>query len=203
MRYTDRTQFTYDPALNTIADTAIALRLHDEYIRKYSPAPNPPKFFEVDRGDGAVDPMWQMPVGANVNFTRELELPAINIFKTQTFKPKVKFDSFPTDRVTTRRDQFWLSNLSLQAADYMPMRGDQVYWNGYRHGITLVIVPPESYWGQTGVWLGLVVECEILGAKVDTPVAQLATPVPAETAPAAPPVAPMPNPWFPFDGSRR
>ena len=200
MRYNDRRQFVYDPKLNALGDTRIALALHDEYISRYSPQPDKPVFFEVNRGASAVDPMWQAPVGHTILFHRELPLSAINRFQTQTFRPKLKFDSIPTDRVTTRRDQFWISNLELQRNDYFPIRGDQVYWNGYRHQITLVIVPPESYWGQTGVWLGLVCECELLGTQQAKDISELQTAQPAELAAPAPAVAPTPNPWLPYSG---
>lgn len=201
MKYSERRQFVYDPALNALADVQIALKLHDEYIQRYSPKPNRPRFFEVDRGPNAVDPMWQSPIGHNPSFLRELDIPSINQFQTQTFKPKLKFDSVPTDRSTTRRDKFWISNLELERQDYLPVRGDQVYWNGYRHQIVLVTVPPESYWGQTGVWLGLVCECELLAAQTSADVSDLATAKPAELATAELPIKATVNPWFPFNGS--
>lgn len=153
MKYTERLEFTYDPQIGTIGDTATALAVADEYVSRCSPNPYP-TFFEVDRSIAPenVDPMWGTPRGPRTLFSRTLQIPAINMFGTQTFRVW-------WNRVTTRGDRFWIANLALQRADYFPVQGDMVFWNGYRITIVNVSIPGESYWGQTGVWTGLVVDC--------------------------------------------
>lgn len=174
MKFTDRTNFTYDPALGTIGDTVVALSMHDEYIRKYSPNPQP-IFFEVDRGTGVtLDPQWGNPTSPRTTFSRELSIPSINNFDSQKFRVW-------WNKVTSRGDRFWLSNLGLQKANYFPIQGDQVYWTGYRLTIINVNVPPESYWGQTGVWLGLVVDCVLAPYGDALPPSDLSKLNPGET----------------------
>ena len=174
MLFTDRTYFTYDPTLCGLKDTEVALKLADEYIRLYSPKPNPPIFFEVDRSAGvALDPQWGTPKTARTQFSRELSIPAINTFSSQKFR-------LWWNKVTTRGDTFWLSNLGLQKANYFPIQGDQVYWSGYRLTILEVSVPPESYWGQTGVWTSLTVTCVLAPYGDAMPPANLSTLNPGE-----------------------
>jgi hypothetical protein len=57
-----------------------------------------------------------------------------------------------------------------------------VYWTGYRLTMINVSVPPESYWGQTGVWTGLVVDCVLAPYGDLTPPADLSKIAPAEQA---------------------
>lgn len=85
-----------------------------------------------------------------------------------------------------RRDNFWMATLDLKALDYFPLRGDLVYWRGYRYEIMNVVVPPEAYWQQTGVWLGLVVECVVPPEGDSTPLLGLDKLSPSERSPSAP-----------------
>lgn len=154
MRFDDRKEFLYDPAVFKRADTRTALQIHEEYVRRHSANP-PPHFFEVDRQQGNIDQLWHMPLTDRTLFSRELEMPAINIFE----KPLWKLTRFGI--VPKRSDTFWLANNILQKLDYFPMRGDLVYWNGYRYMIENTIISPDAYWHQTNVWLGMVCGCII------------------------------------------
>lgn len=152
MLFTDRTNFTYDPELGALGDTVVALAMADEYITKFGARPTP-KFFEVDRSAGVtIDPQWGTPRATRTQFSRELTIPAVNKFDNQNFR-------LWWNKVTTRGDRFWVSNLGLQRANYFPIQGDQIFWNGYRVTIINVNVSPEAYWGQTGVWTSLMVDC--------------------------------------------
>jgi hypothetical protein len=155
VKFTDRPNFIYDPAVAGLADTVVALRMHDEYVRQYSARPAP-MFLEVDRSVENVDLLWHTPRGARTQFTRQIRIPAINKFE------RPQWNLTPVGIVPQRRDRFWLSNLGLARVDWFPNRGDLVIWNGYRYGLVDVVIPPESYWGQTGVWLGLYVVAIII-----------------------------------------
>lgn len=150
MLYTERKEFVYDPQLGELYDTKQALKLADEYCRRYGSRPTP-RFFEVDRAVENVDPYWHIPKSVRTKFSRELDIYAINQFQ----KP-----SWPLTKLGItyqRKDLFWISNIALATANYFPLRGDMVYWTGYRYVIIEVNVPPEAYWGQTGVWTSLTV----------------------------------------------
>ena len=55
-------EFVTDPALFRRSDTYTALRIYNEWVRKFSPNPAAlPKFFEVDRGQ-ALDPLLHTPI---------------------------------------------------------------------------------------------------------------------------------------------
>jgi hypothetical protein len=173
MLFTDRTYFTYDPNLGALGDTTVALKMADEYVRQFSAKPTP-IFFEVDRSVGVtLDPMWSTPKSPRTQFSRQLNIPAINSFNSQKFR-------LWWNKVTTRGDTFWISNLGLQAANYFPVQGDQVYWTGYRLTIIEVSVPPEAYWGQTGVWTSLTVTCVLAPYGDAIPPANLAVINPGE-----------------------
>jgi hypothetical protein len=154
VRYQERKEFAYDPQLNALADVRVALALFDEYCTRYSARPLP-RAFEVERSPGAIDPLWHVPVGPLTTFSREFDLPAINQFQ----KPDWRLTKLGI--VHQRRDTFWVSNLALQRLDYFPLRGDMVHWSGYTYVVLNVVVPPEAYWGQTGVWTGLTLECVV------------------------------------------
>jgi hypothetical protein len=154
MLYSQRTEFTYDPALGTIGDTALALRVADEYHRVHSARPYP-FFFEVQREPESIDEIWHMPKSVRTKYSRRLEIYGINQFQ-KTNWAVTKFGI-----TNQRRDTFWLSNLALQRIDYFPLRGDGVYWNGFRYIIIEVSLPPTAYWGQTNVWTGLTVDAII------------------------------------------
>lgn len=157
MKYTERKEFVYDPKLGDLRDTRVALALADEYCRKFGSNPTP-RFFEVDRSVGTIDELWHMPKAIRTKFLRELDIYAINQFQ----KPDWRLSKLGI--TYQRRDVFWMSNLSLAKADYFPLRGDQVYWSGYRYIIIDVGVNPEAYWGQTGVWTSLIVTCIVPAA---------------------------------------
>jgi hypothetical protein len=176
VRYNDRKEFLYEPEVFKRYDTKTALQIHDEYIRKYSAKP-PPKFLEIDRRASGIDPLWHAPIGDRTPIGREINMPAINTFT----KPDWRLTKIG---ITPKRiDQFWLSNNALQEADYFPMRGDLVDWNGYRYMIEKVVLDPSVYWQQTNVWLGLVVECLIPPEGDARPLGNSSLVVPAEASP--------------------
>ena len=161
MLYSQRAVYQYDTKFNMLEDVAVALRIHDEYIRSfcgYLPGPVPnqrvpaTQFMEVDRSPGKIDPVWHMPTTPYTPFCRTLNIPAINQHGRGVLT------NTKMGQVYQKKDSFWVSNLGLQAADYFPTPGDQVWYNGYRYEIFNVVIPPESIWGQTNVWLGLVCE---------------------------------------------
>jgi hypothetical protein len=154
VRFVERKEFTYDPELFKRSDTQLALRIQREAVTKHSPRPFP-RFMEVNRNEGQYDDLWHVSFNPRVPISRELDIPAINVFD----KPNWKLTRI--GMVPHRVDRFWLANLSLQEADYFPLRGDYVFFVGYRYIIINVVLPPEAYWQQTQVWLGLVVECVI------------------------------------------
>jgi len=175
MLFTDRTYFTYNPTLGTVGDTVVALNMADEYIRLYSPQPLP-IFFEVDRSPNvALDPQWGTQRTLRTQFSRQLSIPAINKFDSQNLR-------LWWNKVTTRADRFWVSNLSLQKANYFPIQGDQIYWTGYRLTIINVNPDPNGYWGQTGVWTSLMVDCVLAPYGDAMPPANLAILNPGESA---------------------
>lgn len=82
-----------------------------------------------------------------------------------------------------RQDQFWFSNLGLQKVDWFPLKGDQIYYNGYRYFIWQVVIGPESYWQQTNVWLGLYVDAIIPPTGDAAPPVNPGEATPTETSP--------------------
>lgn len=173
MKFSERKEFTYDPTIFKRSDTQTALGIQAEFVRKGSPVPYP-KFFEVDRSEGGFDDLWHMPVSDRTKFSRVLEIPALNYFE------KADWRLTRIGVIPQRKDKFWLANLALQEADYFPLRGDQVFWNGYRYIIINVVLEPGAYWQQTGVWLGLSVECSIALQGDARPEPDLSKPTPAE-----------------------
>ena len=156
MRFNERREWLFDPVVFKRYDTTTALRIHAEYVRKFSPVPHP-KFLEVDRTNANIDSLWHVPTANRTQFSREIEIPAINFFD------KPRWTNTPTGLVPKRKDKFWLSHLGLSSpcVDYFPSPGDMVFWNGYRYSILQVDMPPEAYFQQTNVWMGLVVVCDI------------------------------------------
>lgn len=152
MRFTERKDFLTDPAVFGRADTVTALRVYASYVRAHSAKP-PPRFFEVDRSDSEIDPLWHTSVSARLKYSRELDILALNKFQ----KPDWKLTRLGI--TPQRRDDFLLAFNVLKEVDYFPERGDRVYWNGYRYVILNVVIDPESYWQQTNQWVGLRVEC--------------------------------------------
>ena len=151
MRYTERNELLYDPELFKRVDVATAARFHSEAVKKMSPQP-PPKFFEVNRKDSKVDPLWHMPLDGRTTFDRELEIPCI-VKQDRPDWRLTKVGMVPKQKCT-----FWMDNLLLKEADYFPSRGDFVWYNGYRNLIINVVLEPNGFWQQTNVWLGLIVE---------------------------------------------
>lgn len=152
MLFTERREYKFDPELGNLLDTRVAQRLFHEYTVRFGSRPRP-TFYEVDRSVDKVDPLYHMPVATRTPFSRTLEIPALNYFQ----KPKWKLTKLAI--TYQRRDQFSLSYLGLREADWWPLQGDQVGWCGYRYTILEVVLPPECYLGQTGVWTGLAVDC--------------------------------------------
>ena len=154
MRFTERKEWLYDPIVFTRKDSETALRIHREATRKFSPRP-PPTFMEVDRRSCKYDALWHVPLENRTVFTRTMEIPAVNKFT----KPDWRLTKLGI--VPQRRDTFILDHLLLKEFDYFPVRGDMVFFNGYRYMIVNVNLAPEGYWQQTNVWLGLACECQI------------------------------------------
>lgn len=183
MRYSETKQFQYDTELFQRYDTQIGLKFYDEYVRRNGgthPSGEPAaKFFEVDRSFGQMDPVWRASATLRTQFTSRspISISTINKFTRNQWK------NSKTYRTVARDDSFILSHLSLIRADYFPEGGDQIFWNGYRYMIVHVTIPGEAYFGQTGVWTGLVCECVIVPEGDARPTADLSQTVPAEVSP--------------------
>lgn len=189
MFFNDRKEFLYDPDVFKRVDTKTALQIHEEYTRKHSARPVP-RFFEVDRRSTLIDELWHIPLTDRTTFSRQLEIPCIHMFE----KPLWKLTRIGT--VPLRHDNFMLSNNVLQAADYFPMRGDQIYWQGYRYMIEQIIMPPDAYWQQTNVWMGLVIHCIVPPDGDARPIADTTKPAPSESAPEITTIITPPQPPF-------
>lgn len=173
MKFTERREWLYDPQVFKRSDVQTALRINREATRKHSGKPYP-VFMEVDRRSAKYDALWHVPLNDRTQFSRVLPIPAINTFERPDWRlTKVGI-------VPQRKDKFTLSHLLLQEADYFPVRGDMVFWNGYRYMIIKVVLDPQGYWQQTNVWLGLVVECVIPPDGDARPLIDLSVAVPAE-----------------------
>ena len=129
----------------------MALSIHDEYIRTASPRPYI-KFFEIDRRSEKYDQLWHVSLDDRTVFSRVIELPVV----IQNERPDWRLTRVGI--VPQQKYKVYMSNLSLQRAEYFPMRGDLMYYNGYRNMIINVVLEPTAYWHQTNVWLGLVCE---------------------------------------------
>lgn len=175
MKFTERREWLYDPQVFGKKDVQTALRIHAEATRKHSGKP-PPLFMEVDRATAKYDSLWHVPLEDRTHFSRTLSIPAINTFERPDWRlTKVGI-------VPQRRDKFTLSNLILQEINYFPVRGDMVFWNGYRYMVINVVLEPNGYWQQTNIWLGLVCECVIPPDGDARPLLDLSTPPLAEIA---------------------
>lgn len=189
MRYTERKEFLYDSEIFHRTDTVTALKMHAEYVRTASPKNPYPTFFEVDRGNNAVDPLWHMPVTERTVFSRTLSIPAIVQFE----KPDWRMTKLGI--VPKQRFKFWLANLHLTPpgtlmddaqkdqirVDYFPQRGDLIYYIGYRLMITMPVLDPSAYWLQTNVWLGMVCEATIAPDGDARPIPDQSMPAPSES----------------------
>jgi hypothetical protein len=130
VKFTEQTDFLYDPTIFSRADTQTALKIHREYIHRHGPMKDgvpAPKFFEVDWAVGQYDSLWHQPVGSRLQFTARspLSVPAINQF----VKPDWKVTRL--GQTPGRRDNFWVANLDSAKLNYFPRRGDVVFWRGY------------------------------------------------------------------------
>jgi hypothetical protein len=200
VRYAERKEFLFDSELWKKTDVGIALKMHAEYVRTSSPRPYP-KFFEVDRSEEAVDPLWHMPMTERTVFKRTLDIPSIVTFEKPNWA-MTKLGLTPKQHF-----KFWLANLHLNPSgtlidgreidpvrlDYFPLRGDLIYYIGYRLMVINVVLDPSTYWLQTNVWLGLVCEASIAPDGDARPTIDLLTPVPAEQ-PGAKPLPDWPGP---------
>jgi len=129
---------------------------------------------EVDRRSAKYDKLWHVPLDDRTVFSRILDIPSLNTHeKTDWRLTKVGI-------VPQRKDKFTLSNLLLQEFDYFPVRGDMVFYNGYRYMIINVVLEPQAYWHQTNVWMGLVCECVIPPEGDARPLVNLGVAAPSE-----------------------
>ena len=177
MKYTERRDFIYDPEVFKRKDVEIAAAIHAEYIKRHAPVPNV-TIFEVSRASNEYDALWHMPKSSRTQFSRQLQIPSI----MKWVKP-----SWPAGRLNQVEQQVtvWFANLHLKEFDYYPSRGDLIYWNGYRLGVTSVDIPPESFWHQTNVWLGLTCLCAVVPDGDSKPTVNPAVAAPAEISPSA------------------
>lgn len=173
MRFSERKEFLYDPELFGRNDTQTALRIYAEWVKRHTARPMP-RFFEVNRDSASMDPYYNVPTGPRTIFSRELDIPAINLFE------KPKFRRLKHGSEYSRYDKFLLAHNILKELDYFPIRGDQVYWNGYRYDITEVVLEPDSYWQQTNVFMGIYVEAVASPTGDARPPENPATRLPAE-----------------------
>jgi hypothetical protein len=185
VKFSERPDFLYDPALAGLAETTTALKIHDEYVRQLSARPAP-LFLEVDRAVSQVDTLWHVPMVGRTQFSRQIRVPAINTFE------RPQWNVTPVGMVPQRKDRFWLSNLGLQRVDWFPNRGDMVAWNGYRYALIDVVIAPEGYWGQTGVWLGLYVVAVVVPEGDAAPLDNVNMVVDPEISPNLVPPPPPP-----------
>lgn len=175
MKFSERREFLYDPELAGRQDVKVALGLYAEYVKAYSPRNPLPKVFEVDRRSEKFDPLWHVPLDERTVFSREFHLPVI--VKAQ----RPDWRQTRIGIVPQQQCKFWMSNLHLLEQDWFPMRGDLVFWNGYRNMIVNVVLEPESFWQQTNVWLGLVCETIIPAEGDARPLINQGVAVPRES----------------------
>ena len=173
MTFKDRREWHYDPQVFRLADVQTALGIHAEYISAHSPRPFP-KFYEVDRRSEKYDDLWHVSLDERTVFSRVIEMPVI----IQSEKPDWRLTRVGI--VPQQRYKVWMGNLLLEKAEWFPMRGDIMYYNGYRNMIINVILEPTSYWQQTNVWLGLVCETCIAADGDARPLIDPGNPPPAE-----------------------
>jgi hypothetical protein len=203
MRFTERKEFVYDPEVFRLRDTQVALSMYAEWVRVTSPRPYP-KFFETDRDTTKIDDLWHVPLTERTTFSRTLDIPAIASFEKPDWR-LTKLGITPLQRF-----KFTLAALHLHPLDesakkeknpirlnYFPLRGDMIYYMGYRLMIINVVLEPAAYWQQTNVWMGLVCEASIAPDGDAKPIPNLGVTAPAEE-PGTPPMADWPG--FPPTG---
>jgi hypothetical protein len=173
VKYIERKQFLYDPDIFRLSDTQTALGIHAEAVKKFSPNPRP-KFMEVDRRATKYDALWHVPLDDRTVFSRVLDIPAI------VTKERPDWRLTRVGIVPQQKHKFWVANLLLQQVDYFPVRGDMVYYDGYRHMIINTVLEPNAFWQQTNVWLGMVCETIIPAEGDARPLVNLGAAAPAE-----------------------
>ena len=173
MKFTERIEWVYDPELFGLADTQQALRFYAEFVTRMSPRPYP-KFFEVDRRSTRYDDLWHVSLDDRTVFSRVTEMPVI----IQAERPDWRLTRVGI--VPQQKHKVWMGNLLLQKADWFPMRGDFMYFNGYRHMLINVVLEPNAFWGQSNVWTGLLVETVIPADGDARPLVNPGVPPPAE-----------------------
>ena len=179
MRFAERKQFLYDPDVFKLNDTGTALMIHAEAVKKFSPNPQP-KFMEVDRRTTKYDTLWHVSLDDRTVFSRVLDIPAI------VTKERPDWRLTRVGIVPQQKHKFWVANLILQQVDYFPVRGDMVYYDGYRHMIINTVLEPNAFWAQTNVWLGMVCETIIPAEGDARPLINLGEPAPAEIVQSRP-----------------
>ena len=210
MRYLEHKEFSFDPVVFRRSDTVTALKIHAEFVLKQSARPGArPRFFEVNRADQQIDPLWHMPVTERTTFSRNFEVPCITTFDQAVWTIR-KQGQMPKQKYT-----FWMAHLHLMPTganpdereldpirlDYFPQRGDMIFHVGYRLMIVAAVPDPTAYWGQTNVWLGITAHAMIVPEGDARPVVDASQPVPAELPgakamedwPGEPPTGPVPH----------
>jgi hypothetical protein len=172
VRFEERKEWLYDPQLFRQSDTQTALKIHAEYVKKFSPYPYP-KFYEVNRSSSHYDELWHVPLNSGTIFSRVIDLPVI----IQAERPDWRLTR--AGLIPHQKYKVWMANLWLQETNWFPMRGDFMQYNGYRNTIINVVLEPNFYWQQTNVWLGLICETAILPDGDARPLIN-----PTETAPS-------------------
>lgn len=173
MKYTERKQFLYDPEIFKLSDTQTALMIHAEAVKKFSPNP-PPKFMEVDRRAVKYDALWHVPLDDRTAFSRVLDIPAI----VNRERPDWRLTRVGI--VPQQKHKFWIANLLIKQIDYFPLRGDMIYYDGYRHMIINTVLEPSAFWQQTNVWLGMTCETVIPADGDARPVVNMGQAAPGE-----------------------
>jgi hypothetical protein len=175
MRFKDRVEFEYDPEIFKLqTDVQTALGIYSEYIKRHSPRRPLPKFMEIDRRTTTFDHLWHVPLSDRTAFSRVFDMPVI----VQAQKPDWRLTRVGI--VPLQKNQVWMGHLILKEADWWPVRGDMMIFNGYRNMIINVVVDPNSYWQQTNVWMGIICTTVIPPEGDAKPLINPAVPVPAE-----------------------
>ena len=130
---------------------------------------------EVDRRAMKYDALWHVPLDDRTVFSRVLDVPAI------VTKERPDWRLTRVGIVPQQKHKFWLANLILEQIDYFPVRGDMVYYDGYRHIIINTVLEPNAFWQQTNVWLGMVCETVIPAEGDARPLVNLGVAAPAES----------------------
>jgi len=182
MKFTDRREFSYDMDLFGRHDTVTALKIHKDYVVRMSPTKPAPLWMEVDRSKSQFDPLWHVPLDGQLHFSRTFEMPCI----VTAERPDWRLTKLGI--VPQQKRKFTVDNTLLRELDYFPVRGDLVYFNGYRNMILNVVLEPNGYWNQTNIWLGLVCETIIPPEGDARPLINAGQPAPAEITTRARPL---------------